>query len=53
MCFEIGVSDAVQDYQQALKHYEQSADLGYDQAMVNIGYLYYKIATNGAVPFTH
>ena len=36
-----------------MKLYEMSANLGYDQAMVNLGYLYYKLATNGAVPFTH
>lgn len=53
VCFEQGVGDAVQDYQQAMKLYEESADLGYDQAMVNLAYLYFKLASNGAAPFTH
>lgn len=36
-----------------MKLYEMSADLGFDQAMVNLGYLYYKLAITGAAPFTH
>lgn len=36
-----------------MKLYEISADLGYEEAMVNLGYLYYKLATNNIVPFTH
>jgi TPR repeat protein len=30
-----------------------SADLGYDNAMVNLGYLYFKLASSGAAPFLH
>jgi hypothetical protein len=30
-----------------------SAELGFDQAMTNIGYLYFKLAANNAIPFLH
>ncbi|CDW82127.1 sel1 domain protein repeat-containing protein [Stylonychia lemnae] len=47
ICFEQGIGDAVQDYYQALKLYEQSAILGYDQALINQAFLYYKVALSG------
>ena len=55
LCFEQGLGSAVQDYHQAIKLYELSADLGNDQAMSNMGYLYFKIACQSGNPaaFTH
>ena len=37
----------VQDYSQAMKLYKLSAEEGYDLAMLNLGYLYYKLAQMG------
>ena len=53
LCFEQGLGKAVQDYHQAIKLYELSADQQNDQAMTNLGYLYFKMATQGLYPFTH
>eukprot|EP00347_Sterkiella_histriomuscorum_P001396 403372196 len=46
-CFEQGVGEAIQDYHTAIRLYEQSALNGYHQALVNLAFLYYKIAASG------
>jgi len=47
LCFEQGVGGVAQDYDQAVRLYEESAKQGYHQAWVNLAYLFYKLALQG------